>query len=181
MDDRTITTGKVRLSYAHLFVPAAAPGGDDKYYSVSVIIPKSDKQTLAKINAAVEHAKEAGKSSKWGGKIPSGQTGLKLPLRDGDIDKPEDLAYSGSYFFSAKSNKRPAIVDSSRNEIIDPEEVYSGCYGRVNVTFYPYNFNGSKGVGVWLNAVQKTADGDALGGAGVSVEEAFGDGSGMFD
>ena len=169
----TITTGKVRLSYAKLFTPSAAPGSDKLKYSVSVLIDKNDKETLRKINAAIEEAKEVGKSSKWGGKIP---TKLHLPLRDGDEDRPEDAAYKGMYFFNASSERKPGVVDRDLNAILDPEEVYSGCYGRVNVNFYPYDSNGNRGVAAGLNHVQKVADGERLGGGAVSVEAAFDDG-----
>lgn len=77
-----------RLSYAHLWEPDSINGSEPKY-SVSCIIDKDDKETIAKIKKAIEVAKDEGKG-KWGGKIPAN---LKLPLRDGDIDRPEDEAY----------------------------------------------------------------------------------------
>ena len=168
----TITTGKVRLSYVKVFTPSAAPGSDKLKYSVSVLIDKSDKATLNAINAAVEEAKEQGKSKKWGGKIP---TKLHLPLRDGDEDKPDDEAYKGKYFFNASSERKPGVVDSAVQPILDPEAVYSGCYGRVNVNFYPYDSNGNRGIAAGLNHVQKLADGERLGGGAISVEAAFDD------
>lgn len=173
MNATTITTGKVRLSYVHLFVPVTAPGATEAKYSVSVIIPKSDKATLNKISAAIEEAKKIGASSKWGGKVPAK---LHTPLRDGDEDKPDDPAYANSYFFNCSSKNRPKAYDLSMNEILDPAEVYSGCYGRVNVNFFPYDSNGNRGVAVGLNLVQKVADGNPLGAAAPTAQEAFGDG-----
>lgn len=41
-----VVTGEVRLSYVHIFEPTAIDEGSEEKYSVSVIIPKSDKQTL---------------------------------------------------------------------------------------------------------------------------------------
>ena len=73
--------------------------------------------------------------SKWGGKIPPN---LKLPLRDGDIDRPEDEAYKGCYFFNANSRQAPQVVDKQVQPILDQTEVYSGCYGRISVNFYGY-------------------------------------------
>ena len=43
-----VVTGKVRFSYAHVWEPASINGGDEKY-SVSILIPKSDKKTLKAI------------------------------------------------------------------------------------------------------------------------------------
>lgn len=147
-----------RFSYAHIFEPDSINGSEPKY-SVSCIIDKNDTETIAKIKKAVETAKEEGKG-KWGGKIP---TNLKLPLRDGDIDRPDDEAYAGSYFLNANSRQVPQVVDNRVQPILDQSEVYSGCYGRVSVTFYAYNSNGNKGVAAGLGNVQKLRDGEPLG------------------
>lgn len=147
-----------RFSYAHIFEPDSINGSEPKY-SVSCIIDKNDTETIAKIKKAVETAKEEGKG-KWGGKIPAN---LKLPLRDGDIDRPDDEAYAGSYFLNANSRQAPQVVDNRVQPILDQSEVYSGCYGRVSVTFYAYNSNGNKGVAAGLGNVQKLRDGEPLG------------------
>lgn len=154
-----VTTGKVRLSYAHLFEPHAIDGNEPKY-SVSVIIPKSDKETLQAIKEAVNEAKEQGKS-KWGGKVPAN---VKTPLRDGDVDREGDEAYAGCYFLNANSKNKPGIVDINVQPILDATEVYSGCYARLTLNFYAYNANGNKGIAAGLGNVQKLADGEPLGG-----------------
>ena len=89
-----VTTGKVRLSYAHVWEAHAMSEGQEPKYSVSVIIDKNDKDTLKAIKEATDQAKEEGKG-KWNGKIPGN---LKTPLRDGDVDRPDDEAYAGCYF-----------------------------------------------------------------------------------
>ena len=131
-----VITGKVRFSYANVFEPKSINGSDPKY-SVSLIIPKEDKVTIDKIKAAIEVAKKEG-LSKLGGKIPAN---LKTPLRDGDIDRPDDPAYANSYFVNANSTIRPGIVDANLQPIIDSTEFYSGCYGRASIVFYAYNAN----------------------------------------
>ena len=155
-----VITGKCRLSYAHLFKPQAIDESTEPKYSVCLLIPKSDKGTLTKIKAAVEAAKQAG-MSKWGGKIPNN---LKTPLRDGDEERSDQPEYVGCYFLNASSKQKPGIVDRNKDEIMDSNEVYSGCYGRVSLNFYAFNTAGNKGIGVGLNNVQKLADGDYLGG-----------------
>jgi len=50
------------------------------------------------------------------------------------------------------------------NPILDETEVYSGCYGRASVNFFPYSHKGNRGVACGLNNVQKLADGESLGG-----------------
>lgn len=154
-----VTTGKVRLSYAHLFEPHAIDGNEPKY-SVSVIIPKSDKETLQAIKEAVNEAKEQGKG-KWGGKVPAN---VKTPLRDGDVDREGDEAYAGCYFLNANSKNKPGIVDINVQPILDATEVYSGCYARLTLNFYAYNANGNKGIAAGLGNGQKLADGEPLGG-----------------
>lgn len=158
--DTKVVTGKVRLSYVHIFQPHAIEEGQDKKYSTAILIPKSDKETLRKIKAAVEAAKQAG-ASKWGGKVPAN---LKTPLRDGDEERPDQPEYAGHYFLNASSKTAPGVVDQRLNPILDSEEVYSGCYGRVSINFYAFNTAGNKGIACGLNNVQKMADGDYLGG-----------------
>lgn len=165
-----VVTGKVRLSYVNVFEPKAMAEGETPKYSVCVMIPKTDKVTIEKINKAIEAAKQAGKSklADRNGRIPAN---LKNPLHDGDIDRPEDPAFEGHYFINAKSNYAPGVVDRDRNEILDKNEVYSGCYGRVSISFYAYGMP-SKGIACALNNVQKLEDGERLGGAS-SAEDDF--------
>lgn len=164
-----VITGEVRLSYANLFEPKSIQGSKPKY-SVSLIIPKSDKVTLAKIEAAIDAAIEAG-TAKFGGKRPN-KTALKLPLRDGDTER-DDEAYANSMFVNANSTTPPQVVDESLAPILDRSQVYSGCYARVSITFYAFNTNGNKGIACGLGNVQKIRDGEPLGGGHVSAEEDF--------
>lgn len=148
-----------RFSYQHCWEPVAINNSEPKY-SVSAVIPKSDTKTVEAIKAAVEQAKKEG-VAKWGGKIPAN---LKLPLRDGDIDRPDDPNYQNCYFLNANSRQAPQVVDSKVQPILDHNEVYSGCYGRISVTFYAYNSNGNRGIAAGLGNIQKLKDGEALGG-----------------
>lgn len=157
-----------RFSYLHCWEPDSVNGGDPKY-SVSAIVPKSDTKTVEAIKAAIEQAKKDS-VSKWGGKIPGN---LKTPLRDGDLDRPEDEAYKGCYFFNANSRQAPQVVDAKVKPILDQSEVYSGCYGNISVTFYGYNSNGNRGIAAGLGNIQKIKDGESLGGR-VSATEEFG-------
>lgn len=172
-----VTTGVVRLSYANLLDPRAIAEGQDEKYSVSLIIPKEDKDTLKAIKEAIDEAKEQGKA-KFGGKIPAG---LKTPVRDGDEERPDDEAYAGSYFINANSKQKPKILEfvkfttdgKIKAEPIDsPEDVYSGMYACVSINFYAYNQAGNKGIAAGLGNVLKVDDGERLGG-GSSVEEDF--------
>lgn len=166
-----VITGKCRLSYEHLFEAHLMEGASKAKYGACIVIPKTDKATLAKIQAAVNAATQDGIKSKWKGKKPAN---LKLPLRDGDDERPEDEAFAGCYFVNANSDRAPGIVDLARNPILDREEVYSGCYCRFSVNFYPFSVNGNNGVACGLNNVQKVADGEPLTGRS-RAEDDFGD------
>lgn len=164
---KVVTGMNTRLSYAHLFEPVSINGGAEKY-SVSVLIPKDDKATIEKIEKAVDAAIEEG-IAKFGGKKPN-KGAIKLPLRDGDIER-DDEAYKGHYFVNANILTAPQVVDTQLNPILDKSEVYSGCYGRVSLSFYAFNSNGNKGVACGLNNVQKVRDGEPLGGRTTAADD----------
>ena len=149
-----------RISFANIWEAKSINGGEEKY-SVSCVIPKSDKKTIAKIQKAVEAAKEDGKTRKWSGKIPPN---LKLPLRDGDIDRPDDENYQDCYFLNATSKDAPQVVDRRVQPVTDPMMVYSGCYCNVSVNFYALNANGNRGVAAGLGNIMFVKDGERLSG-----------------
>lgn len=156
-----VITGIVRLSYANVWEARSINGGTEKF-SVSLIIPKNDAKTLSAINGAIDAAIEEGKG-KFGGKVPN-KAAIKLPLRDGDIDRPDDEAYADSFFINANSNTAPQVVDKNVNPILERSEVYSGIYARVSINFYAFNSNGNKGIACGLGNIQKIRDGEPLGG-----------------
>ncbi|VTX63745.1 Uncharacterised protein [uncultured Actinomyces sp.] len=164
-----VVTGEVRLSYAHLFEPQSIQGSKPKY-SVSLIIPKSDRETIGKIERAIDAAIEAG-IGKFGGKRPN-KAALKLPLRDGDTER-DDEAYAGCFFVNANSTLPPEVVDQDLNPVLSPAEVYSGCYARVSLSFYAFNTNGNRGIACGLGNVQKLRDGEPLGGGRTSAADDF--------
>lgn len=173
-----VTTGTVRLSYVHLFKPYAHMQGQEEKFSCTILVPKSDAETMARINAAIEAAKQKGIAEKWNGQCPPI---VPTPVYDGDGVRPSDgMAFGqeckGHWVFtaSAKADYPPEVVDKNLNPIINQSEVYSGMYARVNVNFYPYAFGGKKGIGCGLGPVQKINDGEALGGSAPSAAQVFG-------
>lgn len=168
-----VVTGKVRFSYVNIFKSRAFQADQDAKFSICLLIPKEDKATLKKIRAAIDEAIQEGIGTKWNGKKPAN---IKLPLRDGDEERADEAPeYADMMFLNANSTQKPGIVDKNLNEILDPDEVYSGCWGRASINFYPFSVNGNKGIGVGLNNVQKLKDGERLGAARASAESDFGD------
>lgn len=172
-----VTTGEVRLSYVHLFKPYAFQAGQEEKYSTTILLPKTDTATKARIDAAIQAAKQKGANGAWNGVVPPV---VPDPIWDGDGVKQDGTPFGAEcknhWVFTARSNPDypPEVVDQAGNPIINHSEVYSGCYALVNVEFYPYNFNGKKGVGCSLGPVKKMRDGEALGGAAPTAAQAFG-------
>lgn len=104
---KVITGPSTRFSYLNAWEPKAIDGGKPKY-SVSLIIPKDDTATIEKIKAAIQAAYEEGQSKlKGNGKSVPQLAAIKNPLRDGDIERPDDEAYANSYFVNANSASAP--------------------------------------------------------------------------
>lgn len=170
--DNKVVFGPCRLSYTHLF-SKYSPDGDanNGKYQTNVLIPKSEKETVKAIQQAIETAKNSAIVSKWNGKQPKK---LDMPLHDGDTEKEDDDIYADSYYVNAKCSTRPGIVDKKKSPIVDEEEVYSGMWAIVSVTFYGYDVSGNRGIACGLNNIMKTKDDERLGGR-VSAEVDFED------
>ena len=161
---KVITGVNTRFSYANIWDPKSINGGKPKF-SVSLIIPKDDTVTVNKIKAAIQAAYEEGQSKlKGNAKSVPPLSAIKNPLRDGDLERPDDPAYQNAYFINANSDTAPGVVDKNLNPIIDRPEIYSGVYGRASINLYAFNSNGNRGIACGLNNIQKIRDGEPLGG-----------------
>ena len=167
LNTNQMTTGEVRLSYAHLYEPYSNNGGEPKY-SVTVLMPKSDTAAKARLDAAFEAAKQKGIGEKWSGVLPPV---IANAIHDGDGVRPNGEPFGaecrGHWVFTASSKNPVQLVDAGMNPIVQKGELYSGCYARVCVSLFAYNSAGKRGIGIGLEAVQKLRD-------GVSVADAFG-------
>jgi len=174
-----LVTDKVRLSFVHVFKPYVNPRNQNgaAKYSVTILLPKSDFATKQRLDAAMNAAIQLGVSSKWNGQQPPK---LDICIHDGDGVKPSDgMPFGpecrGHWVFTASSDQAPQVVDLGLNPIINQSDVYSGCYARVSVNFFPYTNSGKKGIGCGLLNVQKLEDGEALGNRSNAAED-FGGG-----
>ena len=159
-----VITGPVRLSFLNVFKPRALQEGQEPKYSACLLIPKTDKETLKAIKDACEAARLAS-GSLFNGKVPDK---LKLPLHDGDGEMPNGGDYGdeckGMWVLNCSSKQQPGLVDRRCQDIIDQSELYSGCWGHVDLNFYAYNTSGNKGIGAGLNNIQKVRDDEPMGG-----------------
>ena len=162
-----VVTGKVRFSFVHIFEPQAPQGGGEPKYSVTLLIPKSDTVTVEKMRAAIAEARENFCRRNGASALPQKPN---TTLHDGDGVRDSGDPYGpeckGCYVITVSSKQKPVIVDSFRNVITDPGEVYSGCYGRAAINFYGYSASGKKGISAGLLSVQKLHDGDPFGTVG---------------
>lgn len=171
VENQKVITGLVRFSYVHVFEPW---GQDDnkKKYQLTILVPKSDKETIKCIEKAIENAKTYGKDHCWDGRIPNR---LDIAYYDGEDKVDENPEYEGMMYTSAKSDRKPQVIDLYKQPIEDPEEFYSGCWGRASIQFYPYNFSGKKGIACALNNLQKVKDDTRFGASISKAEDDFDD------
>lgn len=162
-----VITGKVRFSFCNIFEPKAPLNGGDPKYSVTLLIPKTDSATLGKIKEAIAEARENFCKKNGATALPP-KPNHTLHDGDGQRDSGEDYGpeCKGCWVITVSSKQKPVIVDAFRNEITDPGEVYSGCYGRASINFYGYNQAGKKGVSAGLLSIQKLHDGEPFGTVG---------------
>lgn len=164
-----VVTGKVRFSFCHVFEPQVPQDGGDPKYSVTLLIPKSDTATMAKIQAAMKEARDNFCNRNGANALPA-KPNHTLHDGDGIRDNGEPFGpeCKGCWVItvSAKESQKPIVVDAFRNPIVDPAEVYSGCYGRAAINFFGYNSHGKKGISAGLLSVQKLHDGEPFGTVG---------------
>jgi len=176
VNPRQVITGRVRLTFPHLFEKYSANQGQEPKFSTTFLIPKSDVLTKQKIDAAIAAATNDGVSKSWNGVRPPM---VPNPVHDGDGVRPSDgqpfpPECKGHWVITASSKQQPQVVDLGLNPIMVQSEIYSGVYARVSINFFPYNASGKKGIGCGLNNVQKLEDGEPLGGRTTAAND-FGD------
>lgn len=168
-----IVLQNVRISYEHLLSPYSQNGQEAKY-SATILLPKSNVLGKQMIDAAIRAATQNA-IKKYGQAFP---VNPKNSVHDGDGTRPSDNQpfgdeCKGNWVFTASNKNKPNIVDLNLQPILDPTEIYSGMYANVGLTFFGYNNPQNKGIGVALDNVQKTADGEPLAGVRASAEDDF--------
>ena len=163
-----VITGKCRGSYVHVFAPRRNDLNGKDEYSLTLLIPKTDTDTVGSVKAGIKAAAEA----RWGAKLPPK---LDNPLRDGDGERPRGGSYpeeyAGHWVLNAKSTQKPGVVDANVQDVIDPDAFLSGDYCRASVNFYAYDQAGNRGVGCGLNNVQVLGKGDPLSGRARAADD----------
>ncbi len=182
-----LITPEFRVSYPNVFKPRYNDLAKKEQYSVEALFSKDTD--LTQLKKAVQDAI----IEKWGetakiAKSPDGMYSLsvdgkvltkkvngkdvpaefRIPFKDqGDKEKdgilPEPLV-KGALFISLKSDQKPGVVDQNVQAIINESEFYAGCFAKASVNAKAYDNAGNRGVAIYLNNIQKTKEGESLGG-----------------
>lgn len=168
-----------RLSFAHLFSPQAPNENAEPKYSATILIPKTDTDTITRVQAAIQAAvTDAVDRRTFKQPIDPAMTKYP-PLRDGDSmtdsGEPRGPEFAGHWFIAAKAStkRKPFVVDGSLQPIIDESEIYSGAYCNFAIQFFGYENSGNKGISASLIGVQKVKDGERLGGPALEAADVF--------
>lgn len=165
----TIITPTLRLAFPALFEAAPVVKGDTrlKFQATLIVENEKDLEPLKKLAEAAWNAKFPGKA------FPKlGKRGNPLHEADEMSDEVEGFP-EGTFFIRASSKYKPGIVGPDAEPIMDRDEVYPGCYVRVQLSAYAWTHETGKGVSFNLGHVQKVRDGERLDGR-QDASEVFG-------
>ncbi len=159
-----VVTNEVIIAHPYFLTPRPESAEiDPGKFTGMVIAKKSDKETIAKLKAAVDSAIK----NQWPDKVPGG---LSMPIKDGDAKFAEDekkfAHLQGTVYLNAKTTTKPKVFDAKVEEILDSTEVSSGDRAKVSLNFKAFDKAGNKGVGVYLNAIQILGKGPVVIGGG---------------
>lgn len=135
-----VVSGRLILHHPHLFTKWAYKDKTTSRYSVMLIIPKEDKETLRKIDVAIEETIKLSAPLN-NGVIPQ-ITDVAIPLRDGDSKVPSNIMYMGSQYMTASSQTPPGVINERKIPLFGDEQVPDCSYGRASFYFEPYNIEG---------------------------------------
>jgi len=169
---KKVVTGTVRLCFPYLFEPRPVREGQtgEPKYGVQVLIPKTDKATIAALRKAEKWALDQAKTSLFGGKV-SGLAPSIIKDADEDGSAEDYPERKGHLYMNVQTANKPEVVDESLQSVLSRSEAYSGVYGRVSVGAFAYKSDVKKGISFGLNNVQVFGYGDNLMGGSRAVDD----------
>ncbi|MBS4049398.1 MAG: DUF2815 family protein [Alphaproteobacteria bacterium] len=163
-------THECRVSYVHVFEAQKNDLSGEMEYSVVGIFPANTDFTSMKKDAEEALVKKFGADKKnWPENLrnPFRKCKERWSMKDGKQVIPAGYENGDDVFITFKKaakNGKPGVVDHNVMDIIEPQHFYSGCYAKISYNAYAFDKKGNKGAGFGLNNIQKTRDGDPLGG-----------------
>jgi len=171
MSADNLITPEFRATFISVFRATSMKNADGSVnkpkFSIRAAFPPT-----AKLDALKKEAEMAARE-KWGDKIPKT---LRSPFRTNEELENPIVGIGDDWIimsFSANEDRRPGIVDSKLQDIIDDADVYSGAWYRAQVRAFAYENAGNKGVSFGLQNVQKLRDDDPLGNGRIPASKAF--------
>jgi hypothetical protein len=167
---KTCVTPEFRVSFPNVF--RAKSMNDDSKPKFSIVMLFDKKTDLKELKRAVHFAA----TEKWGSDKTKWPKKLKMPFRDGDVDKPDVPGYKNAIFVGASASEGypPGVVDQRRQPIVNEADFYAGCFARAQLYAYTYEVKGNVGVTFGLNHIQKIKDGEKFSGR-QNAEDVFED------
>ena len=165
-------TGMGRINYPFLIKPHKPTPEARAVYSISYIFPKDDIEAKEILDEAIKDAEAKGLK-----KFGPGFTDVRYPIKDGDVKGDE--SYQNQWYIDPTNAKKVTILDENCDPL-DPEDIYSGCYARCVIQFYPYYHRKddgtiNKGISASLQSIQFLADGEPLYEARHSAADDYAD------
>ena len=180
----TLNTPKFRIDWPKIFQPEKNDLNGKMEYSCVALFPLG--ADLSELKAAAE----AAAIKKFGPDKSTWPDNIRNPFKDQGEKRVKDQAtgrpkvgadgqpilpdgyVAGAMMLNFKSEQRPGVVDANVQTIMDPSEIYRGCYCVAQVNAFAYDQKGNRGISFGLNNLQKVGDGDSLGGR-MKPEDAF--------
>lgn len=152
-----VRTPKFRVSFPSVFEPRINPLNGKNEYSIVMMFNKHDSTVMAELQKLYQLATDVA-IEKFGPNLP---VNLKMPFRDGDVDRPE--YYKDHIWVTSKSTIKPGIVDQQCNLVTpDSPDFYAGCYCLATVQVFAYGKMGNNGISIGLQNIQIIGKGESF-------------------
>lgn len=157
---KVLITEPFRLIFPRIFggeVKEDSKGKERNRYSIVMVFHESD-QYLKVLNDVITET----------GKTKFGNAKFRKPFKkvgeaEGDWDVTKYPYMKGMVSVEAWCyDIQPQVVNQQVKPILDPSELYSGCYCRASITPGAFEYQGIKRTNFFLNNIQKVKDGEHL-------------------
>lgn len=168
----------VRFSWVRVFEARDAFNSGNPRYEVTLLIPKTDKEQIAKVNRTIKELQDEYKAEHPKFNIPTtGAAGEKWnPIKDGDdTEYSDNFGYIMISAYRKEKDGQPLLFDKFKQPLTKKEQIYSGSWGVASIDAFVYDNAAGKGISFGLNGLQKVKDDTAFGGGAGNVEDDFAD------
>ncbi len=171
LDGVKFTTDIFRLSFPQLhepkqFMRKGKPEGKPKFQATMLFPVDHDRKRMN-----IEIRKAA--AELWGPDKAKWPKTFRMPWRKGD-EKSDYAGYEGMVYATCATIQKPGMITRNKKPVMadEIEEVfYPGCFARAVVVAKAYEMGRDAGVTLYLQHIQKTDEGERLGGGGDPTNE----------